>query len=599
MAPSMPTLADAKNAYDRGDLDQARRLAVTISRTSATDSTIVQALHFAGIVSLDQKNLSEAEGLIRQALVLEPARASALANLAQIGDGILPNASPYVFAFRAALTNPRSVLCLSVLAALYKEKARKHRAKHRFDLALAQSKRALILVPDMAEALRGAVTERRWQSILSDVKGTLDRAAAILERVKQIPPHPMTVLAGFASAATQLYAARGMLFQMPPPRKRPALSAKHEDRINLAFVGSYLSGHALGTALPEIFMHLDQARFRVNVYATPRPSGETEWSPAVEAHASSVTDISSLAPEDQAELMRRRDEHIAIDFNGFLGDPLTLFRHAPAPILVNYFGFPATCGGLHDYIIGDRILIPSDAAEFYGEAIIRLPHSYIPFDRNQTVSERPSRAEYGLPEDGFVLAAHHSQNKTAADAFEAWLSCLRRIPGSVLWLLDHGKVSRDNMTEAAQRAGVDPAKLIFAPLVPRPQHLARLPLADIYLDNSWYNAHTTAVDALWMGLPFVTCTGTAFAARVGASVLHAAGLPDLIAKSPHEMANIAVALAASPFRLEAIRKQLQGTGRNAPLFDMQRYTGDLERAFEAMIERSRQGLPAADIDIRP
>lgn len=597
-AVSLPTLADAKKAFDSGDMREAERIADEIARYGSSVPAVTQALHFAGIVRLEQNRAREACALIRKAVLLDPSRASAIANLAQAA-GAGDRLDIKALAHRAVQANPRSALCLSVLAALYKEHARKERARRQFELALEHSKRALVLLPDLAEALRGAVTERRWQAILTDIDGVLDRAAGVLELVKQTPPPPISVVGGYASAETQLFAARGVLARLPDPAPRPFLRTRPRARIHIAYVGSYLKAHALASALPEIFQRHDRSRFRVNVYATPRPEGATEWNPAIEASADSLIDISNLDPTAQADTLRRNDEHIAVDLDGYLGEPLELFCHAPAPILVNYFGFPGTCGGLHDYIVADRVLVPAGMGAFYGESIVRLPHSYIPFDRDQATALTPTRADCGLPEESFVLAALHSQNKTAADAFDSWLSCLRRIPDSVLWLLDHGETNRTNITQAALRGGIDPSRLIFAPLVPHPKHMARLPLADLYIDNTWFNAHTTAVDALWMGLPVVSCAGTAFAARVGASVLHAAGLPDLIGNDRHEMADIAVSLARAPARLTAVRSQLRGAGRAAPLFDMTRYTRDLERSFEAMAERSRAGLPPADITLSP
>ena len=204
-----------------------------------------------------------------------------------------------------------------------------------------------------------------------------------------------------------------------------------------------------------------------------------------------------------------------------------------------------------------------------------------------------------MPEDAFVFLGFHSQNKVAADAFASWMRCLREVPDSVIWMLDHGDSHRTNLLSAAQRHGVAPERVIFAPKLNNENHLARLSLADLYLDNSWFNAHTTGADALWRGLPIVTIAGETFASRVGTSLLYAAGLPDLVTQSPEEQADISISLAQAPRRMAALRSHLKSAVKTAPLFDMQSYARALERAYQTMAERARQNLPPADITIQP
>ncbi|WP_193180984.1 O-linked N-acetylglucosamine transferase, SPINDLY family protein [Nisaea sediminum] len=594
---SSPRLADAKSALDRGDPATAATIARAVAKASGHPAGIAQALHFAGLMELEDANGASAFRLIRKALLIAPERANAYASLAQIA-GTADN--PVRRARIALWSNPRSDVAWSAYSIASAEASRIARAERRFDAAIAHSRRAVLLRPGYAEALQGFILDRRWLCCMDDPDCRFDRIVRLVARIRDVPGHPLTLLAPHVSPDDQRRAAERIVRSLPTPATRPKISTTPGAKIRIGYVCSFLKDHALAEALPELLEKHDRERFEIRVYATPNANGRAAWNESIHASAGEVVDLGRLSPEAQAERIRNDGIDILADLDGFLADrPLGLLSLGPAPILVNYFGFPGTCGGLHDYIVGDERLIRQSDAVNYSERVVRLPHCYMPFDCTRPVPAPPTRESVGLPEDALVFLGFHSQNKIAADAFAAWMGCLREVPGSVLWMLDHGELCRSNIQIAAQAAGVAPERIVFASKVPVRNHVARLALADVYLDNTWFNAHTTGADALWRGVPVVTVAGETFAARVGASLLTAVGLPDLIARTPEEQADIAIALARSPKRLSALRRHLERARNAAPLFDMRNYTAALERAYLEMVFLARENLPPADITISP
>jgi len=246
-----------------------------------------------------------------------------------------------------------------------------------------------------------------------------------------------------------------------------------------------------------------------------------------------------------------------------------------------------------DYIIADPILIPEESEPYYAERIVRLPHTYMPNDKSRPIAQRtPSRADAGLPDSGFVFTCHNGEHKFSPEVFEIWMRLLQAVPSSVLWLKAPHTSAIGNLRREAKVRGISPDRIVFASRMPDPaDHLARLRLADLFLDTLPYNAHGTACDALWAGVPVLTCTGKTFAGRVGASLLHAVGLPELVTSSLTEYEQAALSLARDPARLAALKAKLMRNRDTAPLFDTMRYTRDLEFAYASMRQRHENGLP--------
>jgi predicted O-linked N-acetylglucosamine transferase (SPINDLY family) len=266
----------------------------------------------------------------------------------------------------------------------------------------------------------------------------------------------------------------------------------------------------------------------------------------------------------------------------------------PAPVQVHFVGYPGTVGARFiDYLVADPVVAPRHLWPAFGEALAILPHTYLVTDREQVISPRPvTRRDAGLPEDGIVFCAFNNRYKIEPGVFGAWMRILSEMPGSVLWLSPGGPVAEENLRRQAQARGIAPARLVFARHVPgKPEHLARHRLADLFLDTLYYNAHTTAADALWAGLPVLTCLGETFAGRVGASVLTALDLPELITTNLAEYEKRAIHLARAPDELRRLRDKLGENRLVKPLFDTPRFVRNLERAFRTMWQRHAAGQP--------
>ncbi|CAN0407175.1 unnamed protein product, partial [Phaeothamnion confervicola] len=265
----------------------------------------------------------------------------------------------------------------------------------------------------------------------------------------------------------------------------------------------------------------------------------------IRANVDAWTDITKLSDDEAAQRIAEDEIDILVDLNGFTRDARTaVFARRPAPIIVNWFGFPGTMGSpYHHYIIADPYIIPEGDEIYYSEKVLRLP-CYQPNDRKRPVAERtPTRAEQGLPDDALVFCCLNGSQKNMPVLFQLWMHILGQVPGSVLWLLSATNDTNDRLRAVAQQCGVAPERLIFAEKEPNPQHLARYRLADVFLDTFPYGAHTTAADALWMGVPVLTIPGRSFASRVCADLVRAAGLADLVCATPAAYAEKAIALA--------------------------------------------------------
>ena len=260
---------------------------------------------------------------------------------------------------------------------------------------------------------------------------------------------------------------------------------------------------------------------------------------------------------------------------------------------VNYLGYPCTVGASYiDYVIADAVLVPPELRGNYTEKIAYLPNCYQPNDRQREISPRVfNRAECGLPEQGFVFACLNVQWKILPMVFDVWMRILQKVPGSVLWLLDDNEEGSANLRLRASERGVDPARLVFAPRMVFDEHLARQRLADLFLDTAPYNSHTTGSDALWAGVPLLTVPGQTFASRVGASLLTAAGLPELIATDFVAYEAMAVGLEADFGKIFEFKKRLVDTHLSCALFDTPRFARDIEALYQAMWERYQAGLP--------
>jgi protein O-GlcNAc transferase len=293
-------------------------------------------------------------------------------------------------------------------------------------------------------------------------------------------------------------------------------------------------------------------------------------------------DIREMSTQEAVDLSREHGIDIALHRNGHTkGSRTELFQHRLAPVQISYLGYPGTLGAdFIDYLVADPVVIPEEERQHYSEKIIYLPDTYQPNDNTRQIAEtNTTRADFGLPEEGFVLCCFNQNYKISPQEFDIWMRVLGQVEGSVLWLLKSNRWAEENLKKEAERRGIDSSRLIFAEKIPHAEHLARHKHADLFLDTFNYNAHTTASDALWSGLPVVTKQGRQFAARVAASLLTAVGLPELITESEEDYERLILNLAQDRQKLNAIKATLEENRRTEPLFDTQRYTRNLEAGF--------------------
>jgi predicted O-linked N-acetylglucosamine transferase (SPINDLY family) len=366
-------------------------------------------------------------------------------------------------------------------------------------------------------------------------------------------------------------------------------------KIKLGYLSNDFQDHATALLLVESLEARDQTRFELHAYSYGRDDGKAMRTRLVGAF-DRFNDIGPLSDEAAATAIHGDGIDILIDLKGFTqGTRTSILALRPAPIQVNFLGYPGTLGpGLCDYMITDKFCTPDGSAGDYAESFATLPHSYQPHGCLDAVAPAPSRAEAGLPEEGFVFCCFNQAFKFTPAIFDVWCRLLDGVPGSVLWLLAD-REAEGNLRNEAWKRGVDGSRLIFASDLPHAQHLGRLQLADLVLDTSPYGAHTTASDALWVGVPVVTRPGATFPSRVAGSLLHAVGLPELAVEDRADYFELALALSTDAGRLGRLRRTLASNRPSAPLFDVKAYTLALEALYLKMWARHQGGLPPAAV----
>ena len=510
---------------------------------------------------------------------------------------------------------------------------------NRYDEALENSGRALELRPGYAEALaiRGYTLSglKRYEEacvalerafalkqnipyvcgvllhtrlLICDWGSRKDEFAELVYRAAAVetPSVPFALLATPLSAAqirqcTQTYLA----FKLPySPVPWSAPNYRHE-RIRVGYFSSdFYDIHPVGLAMARLIELHDRDRFEVLGVSFSQDK-QTPISPRLAKSFDRLLEIGHLAGAQALDFIRRQEIDIAVDLSGHTqGGRPELFLERVAPVQVNYLGYPGTLGaGLMDYIVADARVIPEADRRHFAESVAYLPHSYFPAhglsqppDPPGSSSREALKAGAGLPGQGFVFCCFNNSYKIEPAVFGIWMRLLRRVEGSVLWLSAHSEAAVENLRREAARRGVAPERLIFAPRLPeRADHLRRVRLADLFLDTFYYNAHTTACDALAAGVPVLTCYGETFAGRVASSLLHAVGLPELVAHSHADYEEKAWLLATQPERLSALKAKLEKNRASHPLFDTTGLVRHLESAYGQMFERHRAGTAPGHI----
>jgi len=418
------------------------------------------------------------------------------------------------------------------------------------------------------------------------------KLTAALARGKSIID-PQGNLAISRSPEDQLQCARTFMAGEASVPQISGAGRHSQDRIRLAYLSADFRPHPVAFLIAGVFEHHDKTRFET-IGVSFGPSGESQIRSRIAAAFDHFVDVRDRSDSEAAAMLKRLNVDIAVDLMAFTeGCRPGILARRPAPIQINFLGFPATMGAAHiDYIFADRFLIREDERGFYGEQVVYLPDTYQANDSKRSIADRvPARRDMGLPEAGVVFCCFNNNYKITPKIFDVWMRLLSKVDGSVLWLLEDNAPAAGNLRREAVTRGVAPERLVFASRAAPAEHLARQKLADLFIDTSPYCAHTTCSDALWVGLPVVTYYGPTFASRVASSLLNAIGLPELITHSLEEYEALAFRLARDKEALAAIKAKLAGNRDLYPLFDTALFTRNLESAYAAMMKRYFQGLP--------
>jgi predicted O-linked N-acetylglucosamine transferase (SPINDLY family) len=464
----------------------------------------------------------------------------------------------------------------------------------RLDEALANCEKALAFDPDVfsAEGIRLHIKMNLcdWTNFDVDCENMV-----LSVRKGKSTGSPFGFLGVAASEDDQLECARLWAAKVCRAPQRALWQGEpyRHDRIRVAYVSADFREHPVSQLMVGVLQQHERSLFDITAISLG-PDDNSEIRRRLTNSVEHFVDARSFNDDQVASLVRSSEVDILVDLMGFTAGSRTgVFARRPAPVQVNYLGFAGTMGTPHiDYILADRFVIPEAKRASYSEKVVYLPNSYMPTDSQLKISDRsPRRLEHGLPETGFVFCSFNNAYKITPEIFGVWMRLLRAIDGSALWLSETNETATRNLRHRAQSLGIDPARLIFAPKVPlKEDHLARHGSADLFLDTLPYNAHTTAVDALWAGLPLLTRTGETFAGRVATSLLNAVGLAELVTTTSEIYERTAIDLAKNPAKLEAIKQKLADRRVSAPLFNTELFTKHIEAAYTAIYQRHHCGL---------
>jgi predicted O-linked N-acetylglucosamine transferase (SPINDLY family) len=439
----------------------------------------------------------------------------------------------------------------------------------------------------------------QWDDSAANL-AALSAAVAALPEDSSFASTPFAHIGLGSDRAEQLRAARSCIGYLgagvTPLAPRASDWRPGARRLRVGYVSADLHQHATAILMVEMFERRDRARFDVSLYSHG-PNDGSAMRRRVQAACEEFVDVSLLTDRQVAERIRADGIDLLIDLKGHTRDQrLGIFAHRPAPLQATFLGFPGTTGADYiDYLIGDAIVSPLAHAADYSEKIAQMPVCYQPNDRQRALLPAPTRASQALPENSLVLCGFNQPFKISPEVFDSWCRLLHALPDAVLWLLEWNKQALPNLKREAAARGIDPARLIGASRIEPADHIARLRLADLFLDTWPCNAHTTASDALWAGVPIVTMLGETFAARVAASLLNAVGTPELVCRDLAHYEETVVALAGDAPRRAALHERLAVARGTAPLFDTARFTLDIEALYLRMATRQADGLAPAHL----
>ena len=573
----------AKALHRVGHFDDAK---IAYEEALARAPANFEAIHNLGILALQRGSPAEAIPLLRRAAELQPRHAQALANLgtAYLLSNLLEEAlAAYAIALDLA---PQ-------LAGGWRNRGTILQRLGRYQEAADAFQRCQALAPGFDFALGSMFECRRFACDWREFEENTHQVVSGVTSGRNAD-RPFSFLSVSGSAERQKQCARLHAAYMCP-RAVPAEwrgERYHHDKIRVAYVSADYRAHVVMKLLTPILELHDPQRFEI-IGVSLVGEDDSDILRRAKRALSLYVDVSDMSDFDAAKTIRALETDIVVDLTGYTaGCRPGIFARRPAPVHVNYLGYIGTSGGPYmDYVIADRVAVPEDREMFFSERIVRLPHCFMPPGDQESIADNtPTRAELGLPDDAFVFCVFNAPYKFNPTLFAAWMRLLNAVPEGVLWLRDGPDVMREHLRREAAARGVEPTRLIFAGKIPAMRdYLAQHRQADLFLDTHPFGAHATARDALWAGLPVLTCLGDSFASRVAASMLTTLKLGELVTGNLPEYECRAAQLARDRAWLSTLRGRLAANLRDGPLFNASLYCRHLESAFVRMQHIVRQG----------
>jgi predicted O-linked N-acetylglucosamine transferase (SPINDLY family) len=598
-------------------------------RVLEKDSRNFDALHMSGLIASRMKNPALAVELIGKAIEVNPNFAPAHSNLGASLKALQRLDEAVASYERAIALAPDTAEAHSNLGNALRELRRPTEALARYDHAIA-------LKPDFADAFYNRGNALNDLKRLDETVASFSRALELNPRCEFLPgllihalhricnwenftsnnqfletqlsdrqkaSPPFLVCTTLDAPPLQKLAAQVWVQAKCPAKETlgPIQRKSSAGRIRIGYFSADFYDHATSYLMAELFELHDRERFELFAFSFGPDVQDTTQQRVTRAFDHFI-DIQRLSDREAASRARECGIDIAVDLKGYTQESRPgIFSYRCAPVQVNYLGYPGTMGAQYmDYMIADKILIPTESQTYYSEKIVYMPHTYQVNDTKRVISDRVfTKSELGLPDTGFVFCCFNNSYKITPDTFDGWTRILKAVEGSVLWLLDDNPSATQNLRNAARERGVDPSRLIFGARMPLSEHLARHRYADLFLDTLPCNAHTTTSDALWAGLPVLTLPGASFAARVAASLLQAIELPELIASSQADYEQLAIELARNSSKLNAIQEKLTRNRLTAPLYNTPLFTRHLESAYLQMHQQNLRGLAPEHIVVQP
>ena len=577
--------------HSQGKLDEAQELYRAVLRHRPMD---FDALHMLGVIALQSGQPEQAVSLIARALPMRPDHAQAHANMgsACLLTGKMALALRHYD--RAIAIDPRFAGAHNNRGNALEQLGRHHEAAEAYGHLLALAPGADFAAGNRFHALRNICAWSGYSDTADALKSAVD-AGGRADR-------PFSFLSVSDSGASQLRCARQYALSqgfataaMQPP------GARGHERIRVAYLSADFREHVVAYVMAGIYESHDATRFDTVGVALAAPD-ESEILLRNKASLGDFVDVSGMSDAEAAAILRGMEIDIVVDLAGFTqGCRPGILARRPAVVQINMLGFPGTMGVPYiDYIVGDDFVIPESSQAAYAEQVIRLPDTFQATDsRRSTLSPivSPSRAQLQLPESGIVLCSFNNAYKFNPATFDVWARVMRQVRDSVLWLLAGDPRTQERLRAEAETRGIESQRLVFAPRMPYAEHLARLTQADLFLDTLPFNAGATASDALWAGVPVLTCAGEAFAARMAGSLLHAIGLPELVTSDMAGYERCAVELASDPSRLAALKHRLAANRHTYPLFNTRGYCRNLEAAYTHIWQLAERGAQPASFRV--